>query len=63
MPDIGTFIRQDFGSVIAGGAAVLAIPGVILAGHIQGKKTRRAGEARVRAVLEAAREEQSSAQR
>ncbi|MFG2415603.1 hypothetical protein [Streptomyces goshikiensis] len=57
MADIGTFISQDFGSVASAVVALLAIPGVILAGHIQGSKALKGAQAQADKALEAAREQ------
>ncbi|MFF9632924.1 hypothetical protein [Streptomyces fradiae] len=57
MPDLNTFISEGFGSVATAAVSLLAIPAVIIAGHIQGKNARRAGEVQAGAVLEAAREQ------
>ncbi|MFH8894504.1 hypothetical protein [Streptomyces sp. NPDC017949] len=57
MADLGTFITQDFGSVASAVVALLAIPGVILAGHIQGSKALRGAQAQAENALEAAREQ------
>ncbi|MER6213614.1 hypothetical protein ABT213_06095 [Streptomyces sp. NPDC001674] len=54
MSDLGRFISQDFGSVLAGGAALLAIPGVIVAGAIQGNKALKGAQAQADAALRAA---------
>ncbi|MER7832210.1 hypothetical protein [Streptomyces sp. NPDC095602] len=57
MPDLNTFISEGFGSVATAAVSLLAIPAVIIAGHIQGKNARRAGEVQAGAALEAAREQ------
>ncbi|MCB8903513.1 MULTISPECIES: hypothetical protein [unclassified Streptomyces] len=57
MPDLSTFISEGFGSVATAVVSLLAIPGVIIAGHIQGKNARLAGEAQAKAALEAAKEQ------
>jgi hypothetical protein len=54
MPDLSTFISEDFGSVATAAVSLLAIPGVIIAGYIQGKNARRAGETQAAASLKAA---------
>ncbi|MEU5811213.1 hypothetical protein [Streptomyces sp. NPDC047718] len=54
MADLGTFISQDFGSVASAVVALLAIPGVIVAGHIQGSKALKGAEAQAKKALEAA---------
>ncbi|MER5809913.1 hypothetical protein ABT143_17290 [Streptomyces sp. NPDC002033] len=54
MPNLSTFITQDFGSVASAVVALLAIPGVIIAGHIQGSKALRGAQAQAEKALEAA---------
>ncbi|MEU2248378.1 hypothetical protein [Streptomyces sp. NPDC019224] len=57
MPDLSTFISEGFGSVATAAVSLLAIPGVIIAGHIQGKNARQAGEVQAKAALDAAKEQ------
>ncbi|GLW03590.1 hypothetical protein [Streptomyces lavendulae] len=59
--DISSFISEDFGSVVAGGAALLAIPGVIVAGAIQGKRALQGAQAQAEAALRAAHEQAAKA--
>lgn len=54
MADLGTFISQDFGSVASAVVALLAIPGVIIAGYIQGSKALKGAQAQAQKALEAA---------
>ncbi|MFI5638300.1 hypothetical protein ACIA8H_12885 [Streptomyces goshikiensis] len=61
MADLSTFISQEFGSVVAAGAALLAIPGVIVAGAIQGRRALQGAEAQAKAALEAAKEQARAA--
>ncbi|MEU9236130.1 hypothetical protein [Streptomyces subrutilus] len=57
MADLSTFISQDCGSVAQAIVALLAIPGVILAGHIQGSKALKGAQAQAEKALEAAQEQ------
>ncbi|MFG2984938.1 hypothetical protein ACGFYQ_27390 [Streptomyces sp. NPDC048258] len=54
MADLSTFISQDFGSVASAVVALLAIPGVVIAGHIQGSKALKGAQAQAEKALEAA---------
>ncbi|MEU9417381.1 hypothetical protein [Streptomyces sp. NPDC048272] len=47
-------MSQDFGSVASAVVALLAIPGVIIAGHIQGSKALRGAQAQAEKALESA---------
>ncbi|MFE4663185.1 hypothetical protein ACFRFJ_41670 [Streptomyces hydrogenans] len=57
MPDLSTFMNEGFGSVATAAVSLIAIPGVIIAGYIQGKNARKAGEAQAQAARDAAREQ------
>ncbi|WP_158943451.1 hypothetical protein [Streptomyces sp. NRRL S-378] len=59
--DISSFISEDVGSVAAAGAALLAIPGVIVAGAIQGKRALQGAQAQAEAALQAAQEQAAKA--
>ncbi|MFE3584136.1 hypothetical protein [Streptomyces vinaceus] len=59
--DISSFISEDFGSVLGAGAALLGIPGVILAGAIQGKRALQGAQAQAEAALRAAQEQAAKA--
>ncbi|MFF3085625.1 hypothetical protein ACFVRB_11310 [Streptomyces nojiriensis] len=54
MASLSTFISQDFGAVASAVVALLAIPGVIVAGHIQGSKALKGAQAQAEKALEAA---------
>lgn len=54
MQGLSTFISEDFGSVAAAGAAFLAVPGVIIAGAIQGNRALKGALAQADAARHAA---------